>query len=642
MSEPAQSAQTARLLELARGPEPDDRPAAGAVLFEVAWEVCNQVGGIYQVLKSKAGAFVDRWRDRYCVVGPYVEAKAAIEFEPTRATGWLGRVVSTLRDEGLGVHHGRWLVPGNPRALLLEHVLPGDRLGEVKYRLWKDHGIELPAQDWWMDGAASFGDAVRRLLESVCHFWCGAGAQASGPGGPVADRRVVAHFHEWLGGLALPMVRRQRLPVACAFTTHATLLGRYIASAEESFYDRLPWMDQAAEAAKYNVRTQHAMERACAHGSHAFTTVSAVTAEECTHLLGRTPDVVTPNGLNIRQYYAAHQMQTWHAEYKERIHQFVMGHFFPSYSFDLDKTLYLFTSGRFEPKNKGFDLCLEAMARVNAELRALREQGETTPTIVFFVITQRAARSINPLILEKRGVLNELRQVCQRITESLGEKLFRHGAAGERIHLDDQVDDYWRLRYKRTQFALRTHRLPMVCTHMMEDDANDPVLNHIRVLGLLNRAEDPVKVVYHPEFINPVSPLWGIEYEQFIRGCHMGVFPSLYEPWGYTPLECMACGVPAISSDLAGFGRYARENMMGHEELGLSVLRRRGRSFHDAAADLASTLVRYCRSPRRERIALRNAVERASWQFDWARLAPAYHQAHAVAVQRLDAELSGA
>jgi glycogen(starch) synthase len=330
-------------------------------------------------------------------------------------------------------------------------------------------------------------------------------------------------------------------------------------------------------------------------------------------------------------------MQFRHAEFKERIHEFVMGYFFPSYSFDLDKTLYVFTSGRFEPRNKGFDLCLESMARLNAELKT----ANLGVTVVFFLISHRATRNINPLVLEKRAVLNELHQVCERMIGGLGPKLFRQAASGERIHLDDQIDEYWRLRHRRTQFALRSHGLPLVVTHILQDDQNDPVLNYIRSLGLINRAEDPVKIVYHPEFISPVNPLWGMEYDQFVRGCHLGIFPSLYEPWGYTPLECMALGVPAVSSDLAGFGRWAQEHILGHEELGLKLVRRRGHSYHDAAADLTQKLLDFCRTRRRDRIALRNTVERTAWEFDWSRLGMNYHKAHDLSLERLSAEFAG-
>ncbi|MCC6659928.1 MAG: glycosyltransferase [Phycisphaerales bacterium] len=598
------------------------RPPAGHFLLEVAWEVCNQVGGIYQVVRSKVPTMAERWRDRYALIGPWVEAKAALEFDPTKPAGWMGRVLGSLANEGLIVRHGRWLVPGNPRVLLVEHQLPRQRLNEVKHTLWQQHQISSPPQDQWIDGAISFGEGVRRLVDRLWMEWNAGGA----------DRRMIAHFHEWLGAVGLPLLRKQGVPVATAFTTHATILGRYMASNEPDFYERLARVKPEVEAVRYGVATQHGIERACAAQAHVMTTVSAVTGEECQYLLGRAPDVIVPNGLSIRQYHAAHEMQIFHAQYKEKINLFTMGHFFPSYSFDLDNTLYFFTSGRFEPRNKGFDLCLEAMARLNAELKA----SGAGITVVFIIVTQRPVRSLNPQVLEKLGILQELRGVCRTIGEGLQEQLFRRGAAGERIHLDDLVEDYWRLRYKRTQFALRAARLPLIVTHIMEDDQNDPVLVQMRELGLINRPEDPVKVVYHPEFINPVNPLWGMEYEQFVRGCHLGLFPSAYEPWGYTPLESMALGVPAISSDLAGFGRYTAENFLGHEELGLTVLARRGRTFNDAAADLTRKLVDFCRMRRRDRIALRNAVERFSWEFDWDTLGVAYHRAHEIALRRAE------
>lgn len=670
---------------LAQAVVDSERAPPGAVLFEVAWEVCNQLGGIYQVLRSKAPRMVSRWRNRYWMVGPYIESKATLDFEPRTPTGWIARVIDQLAGEGLGVHHGRWLIPGRPRVLLLDHRVSRQQLGEIKYRIFQDHGIEFPVgvDDYFIDNTVSFADAVRRLMHAVCEHWRsatvggaalravpsgGAAFQAASPGfkalravsagssppdtdtesistddaddlpphshNPVAGinrtRRVLAHFHEWMGGLAIPMIRRDRLPVAAVFTTHATLLGRYMASGDDWFYDHLPWIDQAAEATKYNVRTQHGIERACAHGSDVFTTVSHITGEECTHLLGRSPDLVLPNGLNIERYNVGHEFQGLHAQYKEKINQFVMGHFFPSYNFDLDKTLYFFTSGRFEPRNKGFDLCLEAMARLNAELKT----ANLGVTVVFFIVSQRATRSLHPQVLQNRGVLRELREVCDHITEDLNAKLFRRAAAGERVNLDSLVEEYWRLRFRRTQHAMRTTNLPMVVTHVLEDEANDPVLNQIRNIWLFNRHDDPVKVVYHPEFISPVNPLWGIEYEQFVRGCHMGIFPSAYEPWGYTPLECVAMGVPAISSDLAGFGRYVQETMPDHDQWGMKILRRRGRSYPDAAAELCGHLLDFCKLDRRRRIRLRNEVERRSWEFDWTMLGRAYDWCHDLAMVR--------
>lgn len=609
-----------------------DRPRPiGPTLFEISWEVCNQVGGIYQVLRSKAPLMTQRWGEQYYLVGPWEESKATLEYEEVRPTGWIAKALQQLKEQGLMVHHGRWLVPGRPRVLLIEHWQGPEALARAKYQIWQEHGIESPANDWLIDGVVSFADAVFRLFKALTEH------RPTASGGTRDGSPLVGHFHEWLGGLAIPLLRRAELPVATVFTTHATLLGRYIASSRENFYDQLPWIDQDAEATRYNVRPQHKIERACAHGAHVFTTVSSITAEECTQLLGRPVDVVVPNGLTVGLYNAGHEQQRLHGEYKEDIHRFTMGHFFPSYSFDLDRTIYMFTSGRYEPRNKGFDLCLESMARLNAMLKA----AQLGKTIVFFIVTKRATKSINPLAMEKRGVLNELNDVCNKITAGVGKRLFERAAAGGKLRMDDLIDEYWMLRYKRAQHALKQSCLPMVVTHMLEDDANDPVLNQIRQLGLINREEDPVKIVYVPDFINPTNRLFGIEYDQFVRGCHMGIFPSQYEPWGYTPLEAAAMGVPAVTSDLAGFGRYVQENFQKPEEWGMTVLKRRGRPYHEAAAELSDRLFDYCKLERRERIALRNEVDKRSWEFDWSKLGRAYHTAHDLAIARFGAEATG-
>jgi glycogen synthase len=591
-------------------------PWRDVALFEISWEVCNQIGGIYQVLRSKASTMVERWDDRYLVVGPHLPAMAAVEFEPETPRDWVGDVLESLGAEGLRVHHGRWLVDGRPRALLLEHRQGAEGLDALRARLAREAGIDAHSHDPLVADVLGFGGAAERLLRAV--------DAARGRGAP----RALAHFHEWVGSLALPLLRTAPMPLATVFTTHATSVGRYVASSEPGFYERLPYLEGDTAAARFGITAQHQIEKACARTCQVLTTVSPLTAEECEQLLGRKPDLVTPNGLDVDRFDVGHEFQTLHAQYKEGINRTVMAHFFPSHAFDLDRTLYLFSAGRFEPRNKGFDVCLEAMARLNLELRA----ADAGITVVFFIVTVRSTRSLDPRALHSRGILDELREVSRRIGADVAERLFRRSAAGETVSLDSLVDEYWRLRHRRVLHGFRTDGLPPLSTHILDDPDHDPILVHLRELGLRNAPEDPVKVVYHPDFISPVSPLWGMDYDQFVRGCHLGVFPSSYEPWGYTPLECVAMGVPAITSDLAGFGRYVAEGFPDHDDWGLVVLPRRGRSFEQAAADLTTRLLRFCRLDRRARIALRNEVEAHSRAFDWSRLASAYHEAHDLAL----------
>ena len=586
-------------------------PRSEPMLLEVAWEACNKVGGIYTVLRSKAPAMASKWSGKYCLIGPYDEKTAAVEFEPAPLVGPMGLAVQAVRDAGFGAEYGRWLISGRPAVVLLKQHDWFHQLDDIKFRLWADHGIPSPADDDLLNNVLAFGEATRMLLSIL------ASKEAH-------RRKLIAHFHEWMAGVPIPMLRHENWPGATVFTTHATLLGRYLAMNHPVFYDHLPFFDPSQEARHFNIEAQHGIERAAAHGSHVFTTVSEVTAQECTHLLGRTPDVILPNGLNIERFAAIHEFQNLHQEYKEHIHEFTMGHFFPSYTFDLDTTLYIFTSGRYEYRNKGMDLTLEALARLNHRLQA----AAVPTTVVFFVITKAAVKSISVGALQSTAMLKELHDASEVIREKIGKQLFYSVAAGQVPDLNALVDDYWRLRLRRTIHAWKRSYLPPIVTHDLIDDSTDPVLNKLRQCHLFNQPQDRVKVIFHPDFITSTNPLFGLEYDQFVRGTHLGVFPSYYEPWGYTPLESIALGVPAITSDLSGFGAYLETDKPDYPDHGIGMIHRRGHDFNQSADELADQLFAFCQLQRRDRIAVRNSVESFGDHFDWHNLAKHYHEAH--------------
>ncbi|MBU6121177.1 glycosyltransferase [Hymenobacter siberiensis] len=607
-------------------PHAPDALFPDSLLVEVAWEVCNQVGGIYTVIRSKVPATMPVWGDRYCLLGPYFPNMAQGEFEPydelmvhTGADPFMA-VVRTMRAQGYDVQIGTWLVTGRPRVVLINPFQAYDRLGQLKTDLWSRHGIPAPDTDDLLHQIIAFGHLTTVFFQHLA-------AQK------LAEQRLLGHFHEWMTGVAIPELRRLQVPAHLLFTTHATLLGRYLAMNDPAFYDHLMWVNWEAEAKKFNIEPAVRMERAAAHGSHVFTTVSELTVRECIYLLDRIPDAVLPNGLNIERFVALHEFQNLHQQYKAKIHEFVMAHFFQSYAFDLDKTLYFFTSGRYEYHNKGFDLTLEALARLNYRLQ---QSGLETQVVMFF-ITKRPFTSINPQVLERRAMLDEVHETCKAIERQVGERLF-YAAAASQDHklpeLSTMVDDYWRLRYRRQLQSWKTNALPPVITHNLVNDADDDILNYLRRSNLLNHRHDRVKMVYHPDFVSPASPLLGMEYGQFVRGCHMGVFPSYYEPWGYTPLECVARGVPAITSDLSGFGDYALQNVPDPESKGIFVVHRQEKSFDESAEELCDMLWQFVQLNRRDRIMQRNAVESSAELFDWKNLRVHYDRAYALALER--------
>ncbi len=549
------------------------------LLTEVSWEACNQVGGIYTVLRSKTPTLVSKFGENYCLVGPNVNPSVATEFEENpKATDVYGKAVKKLNEMGFDVKYGSWLVTGRPNIILINPFSVYNRLGEIKYLFWEHHNIDLPEHDDLLNQVVAFGYVVKVLFETL--------ASISG------SKKIIAHFHEWMAGVSIPELRKEKVKASIVFTTHATLLGRYLAMNDPEFYNHLPFFNWEVEARNFNIQAAVSIERAAAHGAHVFTTVSEVTARECLYLLGRDPDVVTPNGLNISRFALQHEFQSLHLKYKEKIHQFVMAHFFQHYTFDLDNTLYFFTSGRFEFRNKGFGLTLEALARLNYRM----QKHNIDKTIVMFFITKQPYHSINPAVLHSRALMEELRHSCTAIEKQVGNKLFyaAAGIADNRLPLlNDFVDDYWRLRFRRTLQSWKTNALPLVVTHNLVNDTDDPILVFLRSANLVNSRNDKVKIVYHPDFITPTNPLWGIEYDQFVRGCHLGIFPSYYEPWGYTPLESIARGVPAVTSNLSGFGDYVLKTIPSANEKGVFVIDKINKTFDESAQQLADYLFEF-------------------------------------------------
>ncbi len=598
------------------------RPAATVgpaepILFEIAWEVCQQLGGIYTVIRSKIPSMIERWGDRYVLVGPYNPATAPIEFDAAEPPPGLAHALRSLAGSGCQAHVGRWLVTGRPAVVLLDTRSVMPRLHDIQRAFWDHHRIGASPGDADVGQVMAFGFMVCALFRALL-----------GPGAPPAGP-VIAHFHEWMGGAAIPAIRRAGLPVRIVFTTHATLLGRYLAMSDDRFYQNLPGVNWQHEARRFNIESRVQLERAAAHGAAVFTTVSEVTALECGCLLGRKPDLVLPNGLNIERFAARHESENLHKLFKTKIHEFVTSHFFPSYSFNLDRTLYCFSSGRYEYRNKGFDLTLEALARLNYRLK----QNRRDLTVVFFLVSRRPFRSIIADVLNNKAVTDTLRQTCMAIKDQVGDRLFEEAATGKLPDLNALIDDSWRLRLRRTIQACRSTRLPLIVTHDLIDQEHDDVLNQIRASGLINNAADPVKVVYHPDFITTTNPLFGMDYDQFVRGCHLGLFPSYYEPWGYTPVECLARGIPAVTSDLSGFGSYILSKTPDCEKQGLAVIHRQQASFDAAADELCGYLMNFLKLDLRKRITLRFKAQELSETFDWKSLVQNYHEAHALALK---------
>ncbi|KAJ7432267.1 YLR258Wp-like protein [Mycena galericulata] len=323
------------------------RDVHNPLLFECAWEVANKVGGIYTVIKTKT---------------------APMEVEPEEPTDpHLAATLESMRAQGVKALYGRWLIEGAPHVLLFDTGSMYSRLDEWKGDLWNLAGIPSPPNDHETNETIVFGYLVAWFL-----------------GDYVARQlttAVVAHFHEWQAGLAIPLCRKRHIDVTTVFTTHATLLGRYLCAGSVDFYNNLQYFDVDHEAGKRGIYHRYCIERSATHCADVFTTVSHITAYEAEHLLKRKPDGVVPNGLNVVKFQAMHEFQNRHATSRQKSTSLSEVTFMAimisiwiirfmwvrdsSYALDVyfhNANIHpqMFTAGRYEYRNKGVDMFIEA------------------------------------------------------------------------------------------------------------------------------------------------------------------------------------------------------------------------------------------------------------------------------------------
>ncbi|OUM63685.1 glycosyltransferase family 3 protein, partial [Piromyces sp. E2] len=623
-------------------------------------------GGIYTVIKSKTPVTATEYGERYCLIGPLswktapmeVEEITEIPSEPLKGT------LDAMRENGVRFLYGRWLIEGAPAVLLFDISSCRNRMDEWKGDLYKISGIPSPSDDFETNDAIVFGYIVAWFLGEFSYRLYSkknrvpTDMQLSNPhqlsnhhqlihpvnikpsvysSYHVSNRPlIIAHFHEWLAGVALVLIRKRNLDIATIFTTHATLLGRYLCAGDVDFYNNLKYFDVDSESGKRQIYHRYCIERGAAHCADVFTTVSHITAYESEWLLKRKPDGVLPNGLNVVKFSAIHEFQNLHAKAKEKINEFIRGHFYGHFDFDLDNTLYFFTAGRYEYRNKGVDMYIESLARLNYKLK----KSNSNMTVVAFIIMPAATHSFTVDALKGQAVMKQLRQTVADMQESIGKRILASAARGSLPDPANLLSDEEMIVLKRRIYALKRDSLPPIVTHNMADDAHDPILNHIRRVRLFNAPSDRVKIIFHPEFLNSNNPILPLDYEEFVRGCHLGVFASYYEPWGYTPAECTVMGVPSITTNLSGFGCFMEEMITHPADYGIYIVNRRTCSVEESVEQLANCMFDFTKKTRRQRINQRNRTERLSDLLDWKRMGIEYQKARWVAVLRKWPEIS--
>ena len=551
-------------------------------IFESSWEVCNKVGGIYTVLSTRAKTLQDAFPDKIFFIGPdFWKEKESPYFREDKSlfAEWQWEA----KEQGLKVRVGRWTIPGEPISILVDFTPYFEEKNNIYGWLWENYGVDSLHAYGDYDEASMFSYAAALVVESLYHYLAPPTVPEGMEGG-----RFVYHANEWMCGLGALYINNKVPQIATIFTTHATSIGRSIAGNQKPLYDYLFAYNGDQMAGELNMQSKHSIEKQTAHNVDCFTTVSDITARECMELLDKPVDVVLPNGFD-NSFVPKSQAFTRKRKLARRkmlqVANALLGENLE------DDTLIVSTSGRYEFRNKGIDVFVEAMNRL------LRDRNLNKKVLAFIVVP---------------GWVGEPRQ-------DLKERL----EAG--LPYDTPLE------------------VPQV-THWLHNMGHDNVLNMMKFYDMHNRHEDKVKVIFLPCYLDGHDGILDLTYYDVVLGNDLCIYPSYYEPWGYTPLEAIAFKVPCITTDLAGFGLWANKEF-GHEgqlEDGVKVIHRTDYNYSEVADNIKDTVADYSNYTQKQIDACRKTADALSKKALWSEFIVYYYQAYDIALRNAEKRMKEA
>jgi glycogen(starch) synthase len=589
------------------------------VLLEVSFEACNKVGGIYAVLESKAKRMVELYKDNYFLIGPYYPERAITEYLKQNPPKFCEKIFSELKNEGICCHFGKWLIEGKPNVFLVEFNEILKDINQIKWELWRDYKIDSLGTGFDFDEPVAWSTACGIVIEKMLPCF--------------KNKNIIGHFHEWLSGAALLHLHKK---IPTVFTTHATTLGRTIAGWGEDLYSEINdalkngTVIDPKRPYKYGVQAKHLMEKVCAHNASVFSTVSEITAKEALYILGRKPDITLPNGLDIERFPTMEEFALLHRKYLQKMKHFFSAYFNPYYETNMWDAMVFFTSGRYEFRNKGYDIFIEALGKLNEKMK--KEGIKKNVFALFYVPKDNIKENVE--LLESMKLYDDIKEKVEDELPWIGEMTLDSITKGKvpKASVIFRKDFLQECRKKFSSFKKEGN--PPFSAYLI--DENDLIVNAFKKSNLLNRQEDKVKVILYPSYLSTSDRLLGLNYEQAIQASHLGVFPSYYEPWGYTPLECAANGVLSITSDLSGFGIFIKQNSNQKELPGIIVIERESKEHEEIVKELYEKIWFIVTMSRNERIPKKAQAKYLASLADWKILIKNYIQAHNMALEKFN------
>ncbi len=538
-------------------------------IFESSWEVCNKVGGIYTVLSTRAKTLQNLLKDKIIFIGPdvFINDNPYFIEDNKLFSEWHEQATK----EGLVIKIGRWNIPGLPIAILVNFNQYYKDKNNIYTWTWEHFQVDSLHAYGDYDEASMFSYAAAKVVESFYNFYLD------------DSQKVIYHANEWMTGLGLLYLSYKIPQIATIFTTHATSIGRSIAGNNKPLYDYLFAYNGDQMANELNMQSKHSIEKQTAKYTDCFTTVSEITANECKELLDKPVDVILPNG--FENDFVPKGAEFTRKRNIARKHVLNIANALLGTDLD-DDTLIVSTSGRYEFRNKGVDVYIEAMNRL------LRDNRLNKKILAF---------------IEVPGWVGEPR-------EDLKERIKSQKKYNEPLPV------------------------PMI-THWLQNMSQDNVLGMLKFLDMQNRYDDKVKLIFLPCYLNGNDGIFNMKYYDLVLGNDLCVYPSYYEPWGYTPLEAIAFKVPCITSDLAGFGLWANTEFGRYGEItdGVKVIHRTDYNYSEVADKIKDTIVEFSNMSDSKIKKARSNAEKLSKKALWSNFIKYYYQAYDFALRRAEA-----
>lgn len=540
------------------------------ILFETSWEVCNKVGGIYTVLSSKAKVLGKQLGDKLIFIGPDVWDKENPSPFFKESNSILKEWMDTKKlPNNIKVRVGRWNIPGNPIAILVKFESIYSIKNAVYTEMWENFKVDSLHAYGDYDEGCAFGIAAAMVIDSCAAY--------------LAKRndKIVAHFDEWTTGMGLLYLKLHSPKIATVFTTHATSIGRSICGNNKPLYDYFKGYNGDQMAAELNMQSKHSLEKAAAHNADCFTTVSEITARECEQLLEKRPDIVTPNGFELAFVPKAKNFDIARKNARSTLLNVASSLIGKRFS---DDTFMFLTSGRNEFRNKGLDMYLDAVNHL---------------------------RNGNPGKIEK---------------ETIAFVMVPAWSAGPRKDLQSIIEN------KNQKTVIPPLEDPVI-THTLHNYSQDTIYNRIQYLGMHNASYDKVNIIYVPCYLNGDDGIFNKTYYELLIGMDATVFASYYEPWGYTPHEGIAFGVPTITTNLSGFGQWVLESFGNDiETTGVKVIKRTDSNYYSAVMDISTIIYELMQLKPAKLKQISKAAISTSKKADWNVFINYYEKAYTIAI----------